>query len=708
MRPVHHWLLSAAIGAALVPLAAHAMVAVTIRSGDAGNVWVASLPLGSQGALSSWEVPQGVSQFRAPIERGTQTLLCVGAADRATSCRRISVGEDSDETFTIGPGRKALGRCLLGRRAAAKAELRLSFAALQSQRPYSIPLARHESKIVDSVVTDSEGRFTFAHITPGAYAIDVRLPNGRIHRTAGFTIPERKSGDQEAAVSLGDISIPPGVDVMVRVRSSTGLPVKAAVGIWQERDANDEQPVVIEGNSDQDGTVVLSGATVALPLRVSCSAKGFVRASLRFDAPPREVTCILERFASLRGEIRDEKGAGRAGATVSIAGTSRRTVSEEHGKFVFHDLVAADYEVHATMPGYRLSHASVSVASGEDKETSPIELTLGDLIKGRVRDGESGLPVPNALVRIVEPFGAGDAASDDGGAFSLTADATVTMTLEASAAGYATVQQMRAGLSAAGSEVVIDMFRPGRLEVVVWDEEANEACAGCIVHAGLKSVLRTATTDVTGIATFESLTPGEYQVTRDFARASSGAVHVSGGGQWRSAVVKSDETTRVRIGEPAMSIAVTLTPAPPATWRLRATCPPLVSFMAADATGTYVVRKRDTECRLSLVDETRSTAIGMIPKEFQGSTFAMAISSGIVTATFVDKRGPISGASVQLTSTTGGVIASAITQSNGAFEIPFLNPGIYVVASPGIRETRTVSVLPGGAADAGRIFVDRP
>jgi hypothetical protein len=282
------------------------------------------------------------------------------------------------------------------------------------------------------------------------------------------------------------------------------------------------------------------------------------------------------------------------------------------------------------------------------------------------------------------------------------------MSLEASASGFATVRQIRSGLSSTADDLIIDLPRPGRLEVIVWDEQADEACTDCIVHTSLKGAMRSGRTDATGLAVFSDAAPGEYQVTREFTRASSSYVHISGGGVWRRAVVKSGETTRVRIGEPATPITVALTPLLPPSWRLQALCPPLVSYASADAAGTYVVHKRDSACRISLVDETRSTYVGTIPEEFHELSFAIPLASGLVTATFTDRHGPLAGANVQLTSATGQIAATAITLSNGSVEIPFVSPGTYVIALTGIAETRIIAVAPGGRTNAGTISVASP
>jgi hypothetical protein len=122
----------------------------------------------------------------------------------------------------------------------------------------------------------------------------------------------------------------------------------------------------------------------------------------------------------------------------------------------------------------------------------------------------------------------------------------------------------------------------------------------------------------------------------------------------------------------------------------------------------YVVRKRNSACRISLVDETRSIYVGLVPEEFHESSFSIALASGSVTAVFADSRGPLAGANVQLTSGTGQIAASAITLPNGSIEIPFVSPGIYAIASPGVAEARTISVPLGGRVDAGTISVGKP
>ena len=56
---IPRWSWSVAVLAALLPLSAYAAVTVSIRPVDASNVWVASLPIGSQGVAASWDVPPG-------------------------------------------------------------------------------------------------------------------------------------------------------------------------------------------------------------------------------------------------------------------------------------------------------------------------------------------------------------------------------------------------------------------------------------------------------------------------------------------------------------------------------------------------------------------------------------------------------------------------------------------------------------------------
>ena len=712
MVSILRYVWSAAVVAALLPFPAQATVSLTIRFGGAGDkVWIAAVPIDGRGAVASWDVPPGASEFRAAVERDKPILLCAGAPDRATSCRRLSPGQDSTEVFTLAVGREARGRCFLGRNAAAKAQLHLLFPGIQSRQPYAIPLGRREQKLVDSIQTDAEGRFTIAHLEPGTYALDIWLPNGRIYGTGSIVIPARRPSDGDTPVAIPDISIPPGVDIAVRVRTLTGEPVpKAGVSIWQDHDARDERPVIVQGNADRDGKIVLSGVDATLPLRLTCGAKGFLRYSFLFDVPPNEASCVLQKFASIRGQVHDDHGIGRAGATILLNGTSRRFTTDERGAFQIPNLAPADYDLRTTLAGYRTVKTGISVAAEENKDLGVIDLTPGDLIEGRVRNADNGMPVPNALVRIIDPLGAGEATSDETGAFSLTADATSSMAIEAGAPGFATVRQTRPGTTSSG-ELLIDLPQPGRLEVTVWDEEADTPCSTtCVVSVGLGETIPHARTDAAGVAVFDDLAPGNYRVTREFSSAGSGFVRVSGGGEWRTAVVNAHETTRVKIGEPATRITVTLSPAPPLSWHLRAACPPLITYATPDAPGTYVVRKRDSACTVSIFDSSRLLFIyvGTIPEDFHDTQFPISLATGGMTAAFKRAGAPLVGANVQLTSTNGQIVASATTAANGSVDIPFLGPGTYVIAADGIAERRTIFVPSIGIADAGTISAAAP
>ncbi len=704
--------LSAALfNVAYAAAAPSAPLPLTVRiQGATEKTWIAAVPLSTEASSGSWEVAAQSSDFHVPIKLSAPTLLCIGDPDYATECRNITLTDHGlAEKFALATGRSAGGRCFLGRRPAAKAEIRLLFATLQSRLSYAIPLRRSDRKLEATVPVAQDGTFVLDHVLPGTYVLDVRLPNGRIHRTGPIVVPQRRANEPDERVQIPVISIEPGVDVTVGVQTLDGKPMpNAGVGIWQERGHADERPIVIEGLSDRDGKIVLSGADPSLPLRLTCSAKAFVRTTMQFERVPDSTRCTLEKFAAIHGEVRDERGNGRSGAVVSVSGQSRSVITGQHGAFAVDELAAGEYQLHTALAGYRPLTTHVVLASEEEKSLAPIELSPGDTITGHVRDAETGMPVSGAMVRIVDPAGAGDAVSDEAGSFSLTTDRNTNLAVETTAAGYAASHEIRGASTDAGAVWTISLAQPGRLEVMVWDEDADAPCAGCTVHTTSSGAMRSARTDSTGVAVFADATPGDYEVTREFASAGANYVRVSGGGVWRSAVVKPRETTRVQLGEKATRISVTLSPALSTLWQLRASCPPVVSFLTADPSGIYVVRKRDEACTVSVVDGTRSIYVATIPDDFRGSSMPIMLGSGTVVAVFKRGAAAITGLSVELIMIPSGrPVAFATTLADGSVVIPYISPGAYLLAADGVASGRTLTVS-SGFNDAGTISTATP
>jgi hypothetical protein len=95
-----------------------------------------------------------------------------------------------------------------------------------------------------------------------------------------------------------------------------------------------------------------------------------------------------ERTGIIRGKVTDSEGVSLPGVTLTIRGpaiTSRSTITNEHGIYVFNDLLAGEYSIEAVLPGFKKTvKENIPVLIGEikivnfamDVETIPEEVTV--------------------------------------------------------------------------------------------------------------------------------------------------------------------------------------------------------------------------------------------------------------------------------------------------------------------------------------------
>src|SRR5262249_36287905 len=146
---------------------------------------------------------------------------------------------------------------------------------------------------------------------------------------------------------------------------------------------------------------------------------------------------------------------------------------------------------------------------------APIALSPGREVRGLVRDGATKSPIAGATLSAVDPPGAAEAESEEDGSFALTTDDSGEVTVAVHAAGYPekTVEVPRQ-VGDGAAPWVIELSPGGRIEVAMWDEEADGPCQGCSATVNGPAGPQSLVADGTGTALSEPLTPGAYSVSR--------------------------------------------------------------------------------------------------------------------------------------------------------------------------------------------------
>jgi len=661
-----------------------AVLQVVLEGTAVVRPWVTVSPLDSLDAIETHvDLADSRLDLRLPERRAV--LLCAGAEDVATQCRRVVPGEETRTELTLDDGRRVTVTVYLGRAAVAGASVQLRPAAIESRRPITIPIARTKDGFVSATKTASDGVLTLDHLAPGDYVFELKVPGGAIHETDPITIPARRRNEPYGPVRLSPIRLPAGMDLTVVAVDGDGAPLQGVgVGVSQAaatgETGGDTRPLFFEGTTGGDGTVALTGLRDDLPASVTCSLAGHVRSNSRLDRVPRQATCVLERFASIRGVVTHDGDRPLGGVEVSLGSATVRTADD--GAFRLMDVPPGRQQVRFAAAAAAGARRDVSVHAGEQLDLGTIELGPAATAAGTVVDAENGAPLSGARLAPLDAPGA-PASTDDKGQFELTID-PAGATWRVSRDGYA---ETDVTLTTA-SDQVVRLTRPGTLEVTVW-EDSGAPCVGCTVTADARR-MRSGLTDASGIVRFQGLEPGTYYVTRERVRTGASYVTVSGG-DGRPVQILSGRTSRLQLGAPSKPLRVYLSPLPDASWRLLAESRQHTTTVSPDTTSAYVIRRdRGEEAALVLLAGERGVRLGTIPAEYEGEIFNLNLSTASADVTLVAGDAPVPGVMVQLRTPDGAVEAWGRTDGLGTVHLPFVRPGEYLITTSGVTVPLTV------------------
>ncbi|HYO78396.1 MAG TPA: carboxypeptidase regulatory-like domain-containing protein [Thermoanaerobaculia bacterium] len=635
-------------------------------------------------------------------------LVCAGAEERATVCEQVLPDGDRTRRFTLDAGRRIEGRCYLGRDPLAGAAITIRLADVEMRRPTPLPLARRDQRWVTEDQTDREGRYVVEHLAPGRYVLEVTTADGRGEETEPVTIPAvapPKAGEAPPSRTyvLEDIRLELGAEVTVEVRDSTGASIpKAGVAIAQTT-PRAATPRLVETPADDKGVATIRGIDYSLPARVSCAAKGFTRATEQLDTVPPLVTCTLRRLAEVRGRIVDEDGTGLAGVTIDLVGTAVRSASDRAGSFVLPNLDPGDYVLRASSGRHASAVRNVQLEPGEVEDVADVALRPGVEVSARVIDAETGRPVAGATVLAVDPPSGATATSDADGVFELTtgedAPTHVRVTAQSYAPAYAVLRAGAATQNGGDAWQKVELNRPGRIAVRVWDAATGDACGACTVALIGQHSTHSLITDAAGTARQDGLPAGQYQVVREQVRATSREVTISGGSDTQVVVVVPGETASVELGSPSRRLSVALDAPLDDEWTVRAIASSRQIVAASRVSaGVYAFRRRKNE-RYEIQVQTPhvGVTIGTVPADYSSEMISMPLGRARLNVRMTRGKTPLAGAMAHLVQQNGRTIAWAITDTAGHASIPFLNAGTYSVVV-GNRQVGVVSLSAAGTA----------
>ena len=683
-------------------------------------------PKGAQGAggwlevtpLGSFEEPRLVSlddhqaEVRLAGWKAGLALVCAGGEGVAVDCAEQYLAAAPAIRPPLARGARIAGAVLSGGAPVRGARVALVPKRLTSRRLLTLPLAldRKAGALVREVRTDAAGRFATPELAPGEYRLEVNAPGGLILHGDPFALPAREAllpkgapPGSDAVLDLGAIEVPAGAAVEISVHDAAGLPV-AGARVGGSQGDRPETTRFFETEAGTGGRAVVSGFDPARGASFACVKPGYVAFRRRFESLPTAVDCTLVPLSSIDGKVTDEDGKPIARATLSLTPGAQTAKADGGGRFSFGNLDAGAYRLTAAAPGRKPERLAVDLPSGARRALAPIALAPGREVRGLVRDAATKSPIAGATLSAVDPPGAAEAESAEDGTFALTTDDAGKVTVAVDAAGYPekTVEvPLQTGDGAA--PWVVELSPGGRIEVDMWDEEADGPCQGCSATINGPAAPQSLIADGSGIAFSAPLAPGVYSASRVEVKSLGWVVQVSGGREIKQVEVRAGETARVSLGERRRRIAVRLHP-DVAGWELFAAAGMRSGVAEILGDGSRRIEKPEGQAvRLSLGRGYVDVELGLLAADDDRRVVDLDLPQTEVSGAVRGEHAPA--ALLLISAADPSRRASTPLPADGRFSIPFLPPGLYTLLVDG-RAVRSVEVRTDGSTELGEIEVE--
>jgi len=287
---------------------------------------------------------------------------------------------------------------------------------------------------VEPVLTDAQGRFRVASLTPGPHILRAEAPKHRAVTKMDLQVPE---GGDVGPVTL---KLEKGLAISGVVVDPEGKPVEG-VNLWtnivnRESGATGAN-TFRNATTDETGTFDLDQLEPG-DYDITVNSSGYANRTLNgIAAGTADLRIVLEKGKSISGRVLLPDGSPAASIWVTAQGSENASSSsndrtDDDGKFAIDNLPDGTYTVRANTGGaFRFGGGGnegpsllPAIQEGVVAGTSNVELRLsaGATLEGTVTD-EAGNPVPVATV-FARELGGGDSTgwgqTDEKGEFRVT------------------------------------------------------------------------------------------------------------------------------------------------------------------------------------------------------------------------------------------------------------------------------------------------
>ena len=550
----------------------------------------------------------------------------------------------------------------------------------------TVELHNTGGQLIASTTTDSSGSFSLTGIATGTYNLVVSAP-AYTTNTQAITIISNTITNVTVLLA----PVPGTVTGTVTSSSSTAIP-DAQVRIINTFGVVVDQTITNASGGYQFTNVAPGNYTISVSANGFQSQTGAVNveraqtATLNFVLPPTPGT--------INGTVTDSNGVPIQGALVEVLDDNGILIvsaaTNASGQYTINSLAPGMYQLRVKETNFSTENLGFSINAGETKTINASLQPSPGTLTGVVTDNETGQPIPNASIRVVENQGTtvATAQTNSSGVYTIPSLAPGNYSVTIGADGYAnktlgaSIQPGETTTLNAALEKLAGVLA-GTISTVNGDP-----ISGAVVNVLFNNVvIATAGTAIDGSYTITGLSPNSYSVivsadgfqTQVIGATIQARDTTDASVQLQASPGNLTGTVRDKGGQPISGATVTV--------RQNSASGPVVKSTITDTSGNYTVTDlRPDQYAVTASAPSFEFAIGaatIAPNQTTTLNFLLQAVPRTITGTVTDAQtgNPIAGSSIEvrIIDANGAIIATTFSDLNGNYTISRLSAGTYTV-----------------------------
>lgn len=552
----------------------------------------------------------------------------------------------------------------------------------------TVQLLNNSGSLIDTTTTNIAGNYSFSNVTPGLYNVSVMAAGFQSLSQSVMTQPN------QATVANFTLVANPG-SISGTVRDSTNNTAIPLANL----ELLDSNGVPI-ANTTADGSGQYSFNNLApgnYQVRSFATNYSTTTVSSTVNAGNTTITNLFlePNPGSIQGTVVDsDTMAAIAGASVQAVNSQNvivaSTTTNGSGQYSFDSLLPGSYSLIFTANGYATQNLGAVVVSNAMITVNAFLSRLAGALDGTVRD-PNAVAIAGATVTVFQnSIQIGSVISDANGNFMVAGLPPGSYTVVVSAPNYTT--ETVAAMIENGQTTTINITLnedPGTLTGSVRDTNNDPIAGGSVtvqISTGTGIIVATTVTAPDGSYTLPNLAPGNYTVVAaasNFQAAAQGVTIVSNGTSIVNFNLAADPgsisgiVTNEQTGTPIIGANVQV--------RVQDSSGVVIATVLTDDNGQYVVNGLAPGIYTVVVSatnfQTNAATVQVTSNQTVDGSVSLQPNPGQISGTVVDSVGstPVPGASVNIVNSSGNLITTVLTDSNGVFMVEGLAPDNYTV-----------------------------